>query len=80
MRVNISNDRKGQREYEQAGEVGGFASFPVCSCDVVRCDAMLCAPAVVQGMFRGYITLDFRGTQLLPPSMSPSLSRSMCLC
>lgn len=43
------------------------------------CDVILCAPTVGQGMFRGYITLDFRGTQLLPPSISRSLSRSVCL-
>lgn len=43
------------------------------------CDAILCAPTVGQGMFRGYITLDFRGTQLLLPSISRSLSRSVCL-
>ncbi len=71
-----------QCEYEQAG---AFASSPNVTAavmwrDVMRCCAVLCAPTVGQGVLRGYITLDFRGTQLLPPSISPSLSRSMCLC
>lgn len=71
-------------EFEAAGggRRGGsicILSKCECSCDVARCDAILCAPTVGQGMFRGYITLDFRGTQLLPPSISRSLSRSVCL-
>lgn len=64
-----------QREYEQAVEAGAVASFPIAHAAVMWRDVMLHAPTAGQGMFRGYITLDFRGTPPLPASTSPSLTQ-----
>lgn len=83
-REYFDNDKKGHSvsmsRQSKAERGGGVRIFFKCECSygVVRFDVMLHAPTAGQGMFRGYITLDFRATQLLPPSISLSVSHSMC--
>lgn len=65
-----------RRQYEQADK----ASFSITGAAVMWRDVMLHAPTAGQGMLRGYITLDFHGTQPLPISISPSPSLCHLVC